>query len=107
LVQRANEYITKAEPWIKYKSEETKADALADLQFLLYIVKNIALFSAPILVNGFKKIQSIFGNEEFSMIDSTVNNADNNFKIVFDMEDFPVNLNPMIIYQKIEPTTNK
>jgi hypothetical protein len=52
------------------------------------------------LVNGFKKIQAIFGNEEFSAIDSTVNNADNNFKIVFDMEEFPVNLNPEIIYQK-------
>lgn len=100
LVQRANEYITTAEPWITYKNENTKAEALADLQFLLYIVKNIALFSAPLLVNGFKKIQAIFGNEEFSAIDSTVNNADNNFKIVFDMEEFPVNLNPEIIYQK-------
>lgn len=102
LVQWANEYITKTEPWIKYKNEETKADALADLQFLLYIVKNIALFSAPILINGFKKIQAIFGNEEFSTIDSTVNNADNTFKIVFDMEEFPVNLNPQIIYQRKE-----
>lgn len=102
LVQRANEYITTAEPWIKYKNDETKAEALADLQFLLYIVKNIALFSAPILINGFKKIQEIFGNEELSTIDSTVNNADTTFKEVFDMEEFPVNLNPVIIYS---PTT--
>lgn len=102
MVQRANEYITTAEPWIKYKNEETKAEALADLQFLLYIVKNIALFSAPILINGFKKIQILFGNEEFSSIDSTVNNSDTTFKVVFDMEDFPVNLNPQIIYKKKE-----
>jgi methionyl-tRNA synthetase len=102
LVQRANEYITTSEPWIKYKNETTKAEALSDLQFLLYIVKNIALFSAPILINGFKKIQDIFGNEEFSQIDSTVNTSDNNFKIVFDIEEFPVNLNPVIIYS---PTT--
>lgn len=102
LVQRANEYITTAEPWIKYKNEETKAEALADLQFLLYIVKNIALFSAPILINGFKKIQTILGNKEFISIDSTVNNSNTTFKIVFDMEDFPVNLNPQIIYQKKE-----
>ena len=72
----------------------------SDLQFLLYIVKNIALFSAPILVNGFKKVQTIFGNEEFSSIDSTINKSDNTFKIVFDMEEFPVNLHPEIIYQK-------
>ena len=102
LVQRANEYITTAEPWIKYKNDETKAEALSDLQFLLYIVKNIALFSAPILVNGFKKIQEIFGNEELSTIDSAVNNADTTFKEVFDSEDFPVNLNPVIIYKKKE-----
>jgi len=102
LVQRANEYITTAEPWIKYKNEETKAEALSDLQFLLYIVKNIALFSAPVLVNGFKKIQAIFGNEEFSTIDSTANNANSTFKEVFDLEDFPVNLNPEIIYKKKE-----
>ena len=98
LVQRANEYITKAEPWIKYKNEDTKDEAISDLQFLLYVVKNIALFSAPILINGFKKIQAIFGNEEFSTIDSAINNSDNTFKIVFDMEEFPVNLNPQIIY---------
>ncbi|MEI6671817.1 MAG: hypothetical protein WCL02_00155 [bacterium] len=90
--------MTTAEPWIKYKNEETKDEALSDLQFLLYIIKNIALFSAPILVHGFKKIQSILGNEEFSSINSAVNNTDTTFKVVFDMEEFPVNLNPIIIY---------
>ncbi len=102
LVQRANEYITTTEPRAKYKHEDTKHEAISDLQFLLYIVKNIALFSAPILVNGFKKIQALFGNEEFSQIDSTKNSGDNQFKIVFDLEDFPVNLNPHIIYEKKE-----
>lgn len=102
LVQRANEYITTVQPWITYKNEETKNEAINDLQFLLYIVKNIALFSAPILINGFKKIQAILGNEEFSSIDSTINNSNTTFKIVFDMEEFPVNLNPQIIYQKKE-----
>lgn len=102
LVQRANEYITTAEPWIKYKNEETKTEALSDLQFLLYIVKNIALLSAPILINGFKKIQDIFGNEELNNINSTANNDEHQFKMIFDLEDFPVNLNPVIIYQKKE-----
>jgi len=94
--------MTTAEPRAKYKNENTKNDALADLQFLLYIVKNISLFSAPILINGFKKIQTIFGNEQFSTIDSTVNNSDTTFKEVFDIEDFSVNLNPEIIYKKKE-----
>lgn len=102
LVQKANEYITRAEPRAKYKNEETKDEAISDLQFLLYIVKNIALLSAPILVNGFKKIQDIFGNEELSKIDSSKNSDEHQFKLAFDQEDFAVNLNPAIIYKKKE-----
>ncbi len=102
LVQRANEYITRAEPRAKYKNDDTKNEAIADLQFLLYIVKNIALISAPILINGFKKIQDIFGNEEFGKIDSSKNGNEHQFKLVFDQEDFTVNLNPAIIYKKKE-----
>jgi hypothetical protein len=68
---------------------------------LLYIVKDIALFSSPILINGFKKIQTIFGNEELSAIDSGKNmENDHQFKMIFDLEEFPVNLNPEIIYKK-------
>jgi methionyl-tRNA synthetase len=51
LVQNANEFITKAEPWKKYKDDMTKDEAISDLQFLLYIVKQLALLSSPILVN--------------------------------------------------------
>jgi len=103
LVQKANEFITKAEPRKKYKRDATKAWAISDLQFLLYIVKNLALISAPFLVNGFKKIQNIFGNEELSFVDSSVSSADNdNFKKAFDMREFKVELKPIIIYQKKE-----
>lgn len=103
LVQDANEYITKAEPRIKRKNEETKEEAKADLQFLLYIVKNLALLSAPVLVDGFKKIQEIFNNDELNKIDSSKNTSDSElFKKVFDMKEFKVNLNPQIIYKRIE-----
>ncbi len=33
MVQKANEFITKAEPWKKWKDEATKAEAERDLQF--------------------------------------------------------------------------
>lgn len=103
LVQKANEYITKAEPRIKRKNEETKEEAKADLQFLLYIVKNLALLSAPVLVDGFKKIQEIFWNDELNKIDSSKNISEPElFKKVFDMKEFKVNLNPQIIYKRIE-----
>lgn len=102
MVQKANEFITKAEPWKKWKDETTKAEAEADLQFLLLVVKNLALLSAPFLVNGFKKIQKIFNNEALSKIDSSKNSLNDDFKKAFDMNEFTVNLNPEIIYQKIE-----
>lgn len=59
MVQKANEYITKAEPRKKWKDEATKAEAERDLQFLLYIVKNLTLLSAPILTQGFKRLKII------------------------------------------------
>ena len=103
VVQAANLYITKAEPRIKRKNEDTKEEAKSDLQFLLYIVKNLALLSAPVLVDGFKKIQEIFWNEELNKIDSSKNISEPElFKKVFDMKEFKVNLNPQIIYKRIE-----
>lgn len=103
LVQKSNEYITKVEPRIKRKNPETQEEARADLQFLLYIVKNLALLSAPVLVDGFKKIQEIFWNEELNKIDSSKNISEPElFKKVFDMKEFKVNLNPQIIYKRIE-----
>ncbi len=103
LVQNANEFITQAEPRKKFKDETTKDEAISDLQFLLYIVKQLALLSSPILINGFKKIQEIFWNEELNKIDTSKNTEDQHlFKEVFDLESFSVNLNPIIIYQKKE-----
>ena len=41
LVQAANEYISKVEPWKKYKEESTKQEALDDLSFLLRVIKQL------------------------------------------------------------------
>jgi methionyl-tRNA synthetase len=103
LVQKANEFITKAEPRRKYKDDITKDEAISDLQFLLYIVKNLSLLSSPILINGFKKIQEIFWNQDLDKIDTAKNIEDKQlFKEIFDLDSFDVNLNPVIIYQKKE-----
>jgi methionyl-tRNA synthetase len=101
-VQKANEFITKAEPRVKRKNPETKQEAEQDLKFLLYVTKNLGLLSAPILVNGFKKLQNIWGNEDLSKIDSGINTMNDDFKNAFDMESFPINLNPEIMYAKLE-----
>ncbi|GHV24911.1 hypothetical protein FACS1894176_02230 [Bacteroidia bacterium] len=57
LVQLANEYITKIEPRKKYK--ENPEEAKADLEFLLWVIKQLGLLSAPLLINGFAKLQKI------------------------------------------------
>jgi methionyl-tRNA synthetase len=59
IVQKANEYITKAEPWKKWKEDSTKEEAIKDLQLLLYVIKNLTILSSPILTNGFEKLKSI------------------------------------------------
>jgi methionyl-tRNA synthetase len=104
LVQSANGFITRAEPRKKYKDEATKQEALDDLAFLLYIVKNLALLSAPILVNGFAKIQNILGNQTLSAIDSSKDYVvwSTAFTEAFAMKEFTVNLKPEIIYQRKE-----
>lgn len=102
LVQKTNEFITKAEPRKKYKDEMTKNEAIKDLQFLLYIVKNLAILSSTFLTDGFKKIQEIFGNESLNKIDTSKNMDSINFKEIFDDDNFAVELSPKIIYEKKE-----
>lgn len=59
-VQAANLYMQTTEPWVKLKSLETEAEAKQHLEFLLYIIKQLALLSAPFLTEGFAKVQTIF-----------------------------------------------
>jgi methionyl-tRNA synthetase len=59
-VQDANLYMQTQAPWVKLKDEATKADGIADLQYLLWMIKQLTLLSAPFLTNSFKKVQEIF-----------------------------------------------
>lgn len=102
LVQLANEYIAKAEPWKKYKDEATQQEALQDLEFLLWLVKQLGLLSAPFLINGFAKLQRILWHEKISQLDSTKNVLHSDFFDCFDLQEFEVILEPMIMYEKKE-----
>lgn len=102
-VQDANFYMQEQAPWVKLKDESTKADGIADLQYLLWIIKQLTLLSAPFLTNSFKKVQEILGNELLSQIDSSINLSDPElFEKVFNLTEFEVNLNPDVVYQKKE-----
>jgi methionyl-tRNA synthetase len=100
LVQLTNEYITTAEPWKKYKDEVTRQEAIEDLEFLLWVVKQLGLLAAPLLINGFAKLQKILGNSQIFSLDSSCNGGGEGFVEAFDMEEFVVNLEPMIMYEK-------
>lgn len=88
-------------PWVKLKDESTKADGIADLQNLLWMIKQLTLLSAPFLTNSFKKVQEILGNDLLSQIDSSNNLLDPElFEKVFNLTEFEVNLMPDIVYQR-------
>lgn len=102
LVQSANELISKEEPWKKYKDEATREEAVLLLEFLLYIVKNLSILSAPILTDGFKKLQSILGISELKNLDTSKDIDYEELKAAFSSKNFAVNLQPEILYQRIE-----
>lgn len=102
IVQKANEFITKSEPWKKWKEEATKAEAERDLQFLLYVVKNLTLLSAPILTVGFDKLKSILGIEALQAIDTSENLDFSLVQSAFDLKEFSVDLKPEILYARVE-----
>ncbi|MBP7061656.1 hypothetical protein KBA84_02375 [Patescibacteria group bacterium] len=49
MVRAANFFMQNEQPRTKLKDESTKEEGIKDLQFLLYVIKNLALLSAPIL----------------------------------------------------------
>jgi len=102
IVQKANEYITKAEPWKKWKEDSTKEEAIKDLQLLLYVIKNLAILSSPILTNGFEKLKGILWIEELNSIDTSKNMDAKVIENAFKLKEFKVQLSPEILYQRIE-----
>lgn len=99
-IHKANEYMQTEQPWSKLK-DDAKSDAgIKDLQFLLWVVKQLAVLSAPILTEWFATLQKILGNKDISMINSVDWSWD--FAVVLAMDDFSVTLDPEILYKRVE-----
>jgi len=77
------------------------------LEFLLYIIKNLALLSAPILTQGFRKLQSILGIPELTAIDTAHNLDFGKVKTALSLKKFLVQLAPEILYQRKETENQK
>ncbi|MBP6910803.1 hypothetical protein KBC03_04405 [Patescibacteria group bacterium] len=99
-VQAANTYMQITEPRIKLKSAETMDEGKQHLEFLLYVIKQLALLSAPFLLDGFAKTQQILGNEILSAV--TTDKSNDLWKQAWELEEFDVALKPDILYQKLE-----
>ena len=103
MVQEANQYMQIQAPWVKLKDESKKADGIADLQYLLWMIKQLTLLSAPFLINSFTKVQEILGNPLLSSLNSSKNLPDPAlFEQVFNLDEFEVKLLPDVVYQKKE-----
>lgn len=101
-VQAANFYMQNQQPRTKLKDEATKEDGIKDIQFLLYVIKNLALLSAPILTQGFARVQEILGNPLLQAIDTNKTLQPNQYKELLDLQEFDVNLTPGILYNRGE-----
>lgn len=107
-VQKANEYMQIQQPWTKLKDPATREEGIQDLQFLLWVVKQLAVLSAPILTEWFAKMQGILGNEDINILDSSLpdnigtGSSEWQFEKILAMEEFSVNLQPEILYQRVE-----
>lgn len=99
IVQMCNKYIDTTKPWEKIKQGDV-VWWITDLKFLLYMIKNLSLISAPFFVNGFKKIQTLLGNELLSNIDSLMTTK--SIKEIFDIQTLDISLNPINIYVKYD-----
>lgn len=67
---------------------------------LLWAIKQLALISAPFLTEGFASVQRILGNSDIQSI--STDKTTENFEKVFSLTEFDVQLQPDILYQKLE-----
>lgn len=116
LVDLANKFIQVHEPWVKLKNESDsiKQQWIKELEFSLYMIKNIWLLSAPFFIDWFEKLQKVLWNEQLNEINLWVDKDAGNvksykwlqegkFKELFDMKSFAVNLNSWtLLYQKVD-----
>ena len=100
-IHKANEYMQTEQPRKKLKDENSRESGIRDLQFLLWVVKQLAVLSAPILVDGFSRMKVILGNDAINLLDSSLG-SEWQFEKVLAMEEFDVDLDPEILYKRVE-----
>jgi methionyl-tRNA synthetase len=58
-VQSANEMMQRTEPWKLFKDEARKAEAVEIIEHLLYVIKQLTILTAPMLLDSTQKVVEI------------------------------------------------
>ncbi len=101
IVQKCNEFLQINEPWKKFKNEKQKDEAIEEIKFLLYIIKNLSILTAPILPIWFEKIKEILWIDILQNI-NTEKNINIKINDIFDKKLFKINIKQDLIYKKLE-----
>lgn len=96
-VQASNSLMQSTEPRKLFKDEATKQQAVEIIETLLWIIKQLTIFSSFILLDSTEKVAEILGNEQLKNALSQ-----NDLLSVYWLEEFDVNLTPGILYAKVE-----
>lgn len=96
-VQAANELMQRTEPRKLFKDVATKSQAVEIIEHLLFVIKQLSILSAPMLLDSTQKVVDILGNEDLKNALSQ-----NNLLSVYSQVEFVVNLTPGILYTRVE-----
>lgn len=97
IVQECNQIMQSREPRKLFKDEATKEEATRIIETLLWLIKQLTIVMAPLLLDGTQKVIDIFGSAE--MKSAAENNTLPEF---FAKESFDLNLSPDIVYSRVE-----
>lgn len=88
-------------PWVKLKDETQIQEGKENLEHLLWEIKQLTLISAPFLINSFKTVQTILGNEQLMKLDPSKNLSDPTaFFELYNADTLTVALQPDVVYKK-------
>lgn len=100
-VQQANSRMQERAPWVKLKDETQIQEGKENLEHLLWELKQLTLISAPFLINSFKTVQTILGNEQLMKLDPSKNLSDPTaFFELYNADTLTVALQPDVVYKK-------
>ena len=98
LVQATNKLMEDVQPWVLLKQSSQKAKEF--LEFGLHLIRNLALVSSPVLISSVAKLAQIIGDDAFAWFDFNKGRAED-IKVLFDQQEFKVNIKPMHLYTKV------